>query len=50
MSKSINELCAAAFETAKSKGWHEDIDLEAAITAKMEKNKGRSYKHGNKQY
>lgn len=99
MSKSINELCAAAFETAKSKGWHDEpretgtllalihsevsealeadrkddeenfaeeladtcirifdlcgskgIDLEAAITAKMEKNKGRSYKHGNKQY
>lgn len=99
MSKSINELCAAAFEIAKSKGWHDEpretgtllalvhsevskaleadrkgdkenfaeeladtcirifdlcgskgIDLEAAITAKMEKNKGRSYKHGNKQY
>jgi NTP pyrophosphatase (non-canonical NTP hydrolase) len=95
----INELCNAAFETAKSKGWHDEpretgtllalihsevsealeadrkgdtenfaeeladvcirifdlcgskgIDLEAAIYKKMERNKGRSYKHGGKAY
>jgi len=95
----INQLCKQAYETAKSKGWHDeeretgtllalihsevsealeadrkgdsenfkeeladvcirifdlcgarDIDLEAAILDKMEKNKGRSYKHGGKAY
>jgi NTP pyrophosphatase (non-canonical NTP hydrolase) len=95
----INQLCAQAFETAKSKGWHDEpremgtllalihsevsealeadrkgdaenfveeladvcirifdlcgakeIDLEAAILKKMERNKGRSYKHGGKAY
>lgn len=95
----INELCQEAFETAKSKGWHDEpretgtllalihsevsealeadrkgdqenfaeeladvcirifdlcgsreIDLEKAIVEKMEKNKGRSYKHGGKAY
>jgi NTP pyrophosphatase (non-canonical NTP hydrolase) len=95
----INNLCNAAFETAKSKGWHDEprevgtllalihsevsealesdrkgdsenfaeeladvcirifdlcgskgIDLEAAIYKKMERNKGRSYKHGGKAY
>lgn len=99
MSKSINQLCQEAFETAKSKGWHDEpretgtllalihsevsealeadrkgdqegfeeeladvvirildlcgsrnIDLEDAILTKMERNKGRSYKHGNKAY
>jgi NTP pyrophosphatase (non-canonical NTP hydrolase) len=95
----INTLCKQAYETAKSKGWHDepretgtllalihsevsealeadrkgnaehfaeeladvcirifdlcgakDIDLEAAIVKKMERNKGRSYKHGGKAY
>jgi NTP pyrophosphatase (non-canonical NTP hydrolase) len=95
----INQLCKQAFETAKSKGWHDEpretgtllalihsevsealeadrkgdaenfveeladvcirifdlcgakeIDLEAAILKKMERNKGRSYKHGGKAY
>ena len=97
---SINELCEQAFETAKSKGWHDKarafgeaialihaeasealeadrrnegkervaeeladicirvfdasmefgVDLETAIKTKMEYNKQRSYKHGNKKY
>ncbi|MEH7392428.1 MazG nucleotide pyrophosphohydrolase domain-containing protein [Bacillus sp. JJ1474] len=96
---SINNLCKEAYETAKSKGWHDEeretgtllalihsevsealeavrkgnkdnfaeeladicirtfdlcgsrgIDLGAAITRKMEFNKGRSYKHGGKAY
>lgn len=95
----INQLCKEAFETAKSKGWHDEeretgtmlalihsevsealeedrvgnveffteeladvcirvfdlcgmkgLDLETAILKKMEKNKGRSYKHGGKAY
>jgi NTP pyrophosphatase (non-canonical NTP hydrolase) len=96
----INSLCKEAFETAKSKGWHEqprsfgefialchaelsealeadrrkegvervaeelgdvlirifdgaiefDLDIETAILTKMEYNKTRSYKHGNKAY
>lgn len=95
----INTLCNEAYQTAKSKGWHDDeretgtlialihsevsealeadrigdqegfveeladvcirvfdlcgsrgIDLEKAIKLKMEKNKGRSYKHGGKNY
>ncbi|WP_141433016.1 MazG nucleotide pyrophosphohydrolase domain-containing protein [Bacillus sp. 03113] len=95
----INQLCKKAYETAKSKGWHDEpretgtllalihsevsealeadrkgdsenfaeeladvcirifdlcgareIDLENAILSKMEKNKGRSYKHGGKAY
>lgn len=95
----INQLCEKAFETAKSKGWHDEpretgtllalihsevsealeadrkgnqenfaeeladvcirifdlcgskgIDLEAAILAKMERNKSRAYKHGGKAY
>lgn len=95
----INYLCKQAYETAKSKGWHDEpretgtllalvhsevsealeadrksdmknfeeeladvcirifdlcghkgIDLEAAILHKMERNKGRSYKHGGKAY
>lgn len=99
MNLSISDLCRQAFETAKSKGWHDEpretgtllalihsevsealeadrkgdsenfaeeladvcirifdlcgargIDLESAIHAKMEKNKGRSYKHGGKAY
>ncbi|UOQ85676.1 MazG nucleotide pyrophosphohydrolase domain-containing protein [Gracilibacillus salinarum] len=99
MAKSINQLCSEAYETAKSKGWHDEpretgtllalvhsevsealeadrkgnqegfeveladvcirifdicgssnIDLEDAILTKMERNKGRSYKHGNKAY
>jgi len=99
MNKSITAYCQQAYETAKSKGWHDreretgtilalihsevsealeadregdqanfteeladvcirifdlcgsrSIDLEGAIETKMEKNKGRSYKHGNKAY
>ncbi|MCS0789540.1 hypothetical protein NX021_15410 [Cytobacillus firmus] len=95
----INQLCKEAYETAKSKGWHDEpretgtllalihsevsealeadrkgdkenfaeeladvcirifdlcgpkeIDLEKAIYNKMERNKGRSYKHGGKAY
>ena len=99
MNKTITAYCQQAYETAKSKGWHDKpietgtalalihsevsealeadrkgdqenfeeeladiairifdlcgsrgIDLEDAIETKMEKNKGRSYKHGNKAY
>lgn len=99
MNIGINELCNRAFETAKSKGWHDEeretgtllalihsevsealeadrkgdnenfaeeladvcirifdlcglknIDLQKAILNKMDKNKGRSYKHGGKAY
>ncbi|MFC4387502.1 MazG nucleotide pyrophosphohydrolase domain-containing protein [Gracilibacillus marinus] len=99
MSKSINQLCKEAYETAKTSGWHDEpretgtllalihsevsealeadrkgdqenfeeeladvcirifdlcgsrnIDLEDAIETKMERNKSRSYKHGNKKY
>lgn len=95
----INQLCKDAYETAKSKGWHDEpretgtllalihsevsealeadrkgdaenfaeeladvcirifdlcgskeINLEKAIQEKMERNKGRSYKHGGKAY
>lgn len=95
----IKQLCEQAYETAKSKGWHDEpretgtllalihsevsealeadrkgdqdnfaeeladicirvfdlcgskgIDLEKAIHEKMERNKGRSYKHGGKAY
>ncbi|WP_249365517.1 MazG nucleotide pyrophosphohydrolase domain-containing protein [Cytobacillus citreus] len=95
----INELCKQAYETAKSKGWHDEpretgtllalihsevsealeadrkgdaenfleemadvcirvfdlcgsrtLDLEKAIVDKMERNKGRTYKHGGKAY
>lgn len=96
----INNLCLEAFETAKSKGWHDKarsfgeaialihaeasealeadrrnegrervaeeladicirvfdasmefgLDLETAIRTKMEYNKTRTYKHGNKAY
>ncbi|MBS4191771.1 hypothetical protein KHA94_16395 [Bacillus sp. FJAT-49705] len=97
--KMINELCKQAYETAKSKGWHDEpretgtllalihsevsealeadrkgdaenfleemadvcirvfdlcgsrtLDLEKAIVDKMERNKGRTYKHGGKAY
>ncbi|WP_073013520.1 MazG nucleotide pyrophosphohydrolase domain-containing protein [Virgibacillus chiguensis] len=99
INKPINQLCADAYEIAKSKGWHDEqretgtllalihsevsealeadrkgnqenfeeeladvcirifdlcgsknIDLEDAIHTKMERNKERSYKHGNKAY
>ncbi|MGG3888623.1 MazG nucleotide pyrophosphohydrolase domain-containing protein [Metabacillus fastidiosus] len=95
----INQLCQKAYETAKTKGWHDEpretgtllalihsevsealeadrkgnqenfaeeladvcirifdlcgskgIDLEKAIFEKMERNKGRSYRHGGKAY
>jgi len=95
----INALCKDAYETAVSKGWHDeeretgtllalihsevsealeadrkgdeenfceeladicirvfdlcglrDVNLEGAILEKMERNKGRSYKHGGKLY
>lgn len=96
----IHELCKEAFETAKSKGWHDEpremgtvlmlivgevaeameadrrregwdrvteeladvcirifdtcgslnLNLEKAIREKMDYNKTRSYKHGNKSY
>ena len=97
---SIYELCEQAYETAKSKGWHDNarkfseaialihaeasealeadrrnegkervaeeladicirvfdasmefgVDLETAIKTKMEYNRHRSYRHGNKKY
>lgn len=95
----INKLCKQAYETAKSKGWHDEdiavgiflalihsevseaveadrkgdddnfveeladicirtfdlcglmgIDLESAILKKMEYNKSRPHRHGNKRY
>jgi NTP pyrophosphatase (non-canonical NTP hydrolase) len=95
----INQFCKEAFETAKSKGWHDvpretgtllalvhsevsealeadrkgdqenfveeladvcirifdlcgsrHIDLEKAILDKMDRNKGRTHKHGGKAY
>lgn len=95
----INKLCQEAYETAKSKGWHDEeretatwlalihsevsealeadrkgddenfveeladvcirvfdfcglkgIDLQSAILSKMEHNKTRQFKHGNKKY
>ncbi len=42
----LADVCIRIFDLCGSR----DIDLETWIYAKMEKNKGRSYKHGNKAY
>ncbi|MGE6756289.1 MazG nucleotide pyrophosphohydrolase domain-containing protein [Rossellomorea sp. NPDC071047] len=42
----LADVCIRVFDLCGSKG----IDLEKAILEKMEKNKGRSYKHGGKAY
>ncbi|MYL41803.1 MazG nucleotide pyrophosphohydrolase domain-containing protein [Virgibacillus salexigens] len=42
----LADVCIRVFDLC---GAHE-IDLESAIEMKMEKNKSRSYKHGNKAY
>ncbi|WBX80140.1 MazG nucleotide pyrophosphohydrolase domain-containing protein [Virgibacillus salarius] len=42
----LADVCIRIFDLCGSK----NIDLEDAIETKMERNKGRSYKHGNKAY
>ncbi|MBU5267325.1 hypothetical protein KQI21_10945 [Virgibacillus proomii] len=42
----LADVCIRIFDLCGSK----DIDLEDAIYTKMERNKGRSYKHGSKAY
>lgn len=42
----LADVCIRIFDLCGSRG----IDLEASIQKKMEKNKGRSYKHGGKAY
>lgn len=42
----LADVCIRIFDLCGSK----NIDLEDAIYTKMERNKGRSYKHGNKAY
>ncbi|MFP3470814.1 MazG nucleotide pyrophosphohydrolase domain-containing protein, partial [Micrococcus sp. SIMBA_144] len=42
----LADVCIRIFDLCGSRG----IDLEQAILNKMEKNKGRSYKHGGKAY
>lgn len=42
----LADVCIRVFDLCGSR----KIDLEKAITDKMEKNKSRSYKHGNKKY
>jgi NTP pyrophosphatase (non-canonical NTP hydrolase) len=42
----LADVCIRIFDLCGSRG----IDLENAIKKKMERNKGRSYKHGGKAY
>jgi NTP pyrophosphatase (non-canonical NTP hydrolase) len=42
----LADICIRTFDLCGAYG----IDLEKAIVAKMERNKGRSYKHGGKRY
>lgn len=42
----LADVCIRVFDLCGLKR----VDLEKAILAKMEKNKGRSYKHGGKAY
>ncbi|MBU9711089.1 MazG nucleotide pyrophosphohydrolase domain-containing protein [Evansella tamaricis] len=42
----LADVCIRVFDLCGS----QDIDLEKAILTKMEKNRGRSYKHGGKAY
>lgn len=42
----LADVCIRIFDLCGSK----DIDLEGAISRKMERNKTRSYKHGGKAY
>lgn len=42
----LADVCIRVFDLCGSRG----IDLESAIQKKMERNKGRSYKHGGKAY
>jgi NTP pyrophosphatase (non-canonical NTP hydrolase) len=42
----LADVCIRIFDLCGSKG----IDLEKAIFEKMERNKGRTYKHGGKAY
>jgi len=42
----LADVCIRVFDLCGSK----DIDLEGAISRKMERNKTRSYKHGGKAY
>lgn len=42
----LADVCIRIFDLCGAK----DIDLERAILEKMERNRGRSYKHGGKAY
>ncbi|WP_096199498.1 MazG nucleotide pyrophosphohydrolase domain-containing protein [Bacillus sp. FJAT-45350] len=42
----LADVCIRIFDLCGARG----IDLELAISKKMERNKGRSYKHGGKAY
>jgi NTP pyrophosphatase (non-canonical NTP hydrolase) len=42
----LADVCIRIFDLCGSRG----IDLEKAILEKMERNKGRSHKHGGKKY
>jgi NTP pyrophosphatase (non-canonical NTP hydrolase) len=42
----LADVCIRIFDLCGAKG----IDLEKAIVEKMDKNRGRSYKHGGKKY
>jgi NTP pyrophosphatase (non-canonical NTP hydrolase) len=45
-SEELADVCIRIFDLCGSRG----IDLEAAISKKMEYNKSRNYKHGGKAY
>jgi NTP pyrophosphatase (non-canonical NTP hydrolase) len=45
-SEELADVCIRIFDLCGSRG----IDLEAAISKKMEYNKSRTYKHGGKAY
>jgi NTP pyrophosphatase (non-canonical NTP hydrolase) len=42
----LADVCIRIFDLCGAK----NMDLEKAITEKMDKNRGRSYKHGGKKY